>query len=124
MSKVWFVHEPRPGSRYDTSQLASLGECDYIIPRAITPSVEIHDAVRIARLRVREMKDDDYLVVYPSSDTFAATAVGLALATDGPDRVRWLRWDREVDPLTGRRIPDRGYYTPVRLNIDQVLPND
>lgn len=89
----------------------------------IIPLTESHDHIvnnteRIAgQIRERLTEFDpqvDYLT-WAGGDPLAALLVGAELNRRGVERLQWLRFDRMVDPDTGRRMTWKGNYVPVPI---------
>jgi hypothetical protein len=66
---------------------------------------------------LKDFKPGDYLF-HAGGDPYALLLVGAAIRNLGFSEVQTLRWEREIDMDTGRRLGS-GYYVPstIRLNF-------
>jgi len=58
----------------------------------------------------------DYMV-WAGGDPLAAVLVGAILGKMGFNHIKWLRFDRLINPETGRRMTWKGNYMPVQITL-------
>jgi hypothetical protein len=110
--RVFIVHEPR--TPRDLESATRYGELVILLPREVSPALMPRPAYDMMRAKFRETGFDpkvDY-IVYTGGDPTAMLILGLLMRSEFPtlQRVKYLRWDRDVrvDPLTGDPIRTLG----------------
>jgi hypothetical protein len=118
MSKVYITQEiykkNKEGERvsqFDLSSLDQFGETIVMLPSVLNLFAPV-PIVRTLREKLMHFTDDDYLV--PLGDPSIMVAAGIIAAQRNNGRVRILKWERNLDPVTRERVS--GEYVPVQID--------
>lgn len=115
---VWVMQQPDE-TRVDLASVRGYGELVPLLDKRPAPSIDPDKALAELRLKIRDVRDGDYLLDTPGCDPVCAFLAGVALAevaSEEPLTINWLRWDRRTDE-SGQRTRF-GYYTPVKVTVD------
>lgn len=113
--RVYLVHQPsvaRRGPQPDLNKLAPFGELVTVIRTGEHVTRDPRRALRLIHDRMKDFDAETDYVVWVGGDTLAAILVGVVLADQGHDAVRWLWLDRPKNS-DGSRDDARGEYRPM-----------
>lgn len=119
MPTVYLIAQPtvkRNGVQPDLTPLAKFGDVKVVLPSGDNPSRRPSHAVRVIDDRLNNFNPDTDFLVWAGGDTLSAIMVGYLLAEYHITVFTWLRFDREREQGTGRRL-ETGYYTPVAVDM-------
>ena len=119
MPTVFLIAQPtvkRNGVQPDLTPLAKFGDVKVVLPSGDNPSRRPSQAVRVIDDRLRNFDPATDFLAWAGGDTLSAIMVGYLMAEYHINAFTWLRFDREREQGTGRRL-DTGYYTPVVVDM-------
>lgn len=125
---VYLIAQPTVASTgrvLDLSALSEHGEVLVIVRSGDAPSFHPPRTLERIKKRLLRFRPDKDFLVWAGGDTLAALLTGVVLTGMQLKEVQWLRWERRLDPGTGRRVDDGGRYLPVRVTLDPfTFPTD
>lgn len=121
---VYLIAQPtiaKHGRQPDLSSLARYGEIKVLIAAGEAPGNYPERALALIESRLEHFDPAKDFIVWCGGDTIAAILTGVVLERMQVDGVRWLRFDRDLDTATGKRL-STGAYSPI--DIDLLGEND
>lgn len=121
---VYIIAQPtiaKHGRQPDLSSLSKYGEIKVLVQAGEAPGNYPERALALIESRLEHFDPAKDYIVWCGGDTIAAILTGIILERMEVDGVRWLRFDRDLDTATGKRLAS-GTYSPV--DIDLLGEND
>lgn len=116
---VYLIAQPtvsRKKKPLDLSQLYEHGEVQVLCPTGDSPSFTPVKCIDAMDSRFQHYDPRVDFLVWAGGDTLAAVFAGMMLAEREIYTFRWLRWERDREEGSGRRL-DTGKYVPVIIDI-------
>lgn len=121
---IYVIAEPSvpktgSGRMIDLAPLAEYGQdVRYLVMRGQAPTFIKDGLYHQIRASLAQFDAEHDYLVWAGGDALGAVMVGMALASMGVTRFRWLRHERSRLP-DGRRDPSRGRYVPILVEPNE-----
>ena len=126
MSRVFAIATPSLNAHtktLDLSGLAQFGEVIHCLPSNASPEKFPTRAMETLTAALMDFDPETDHIVWIGGPTLAVLMVRLVLRDRNIGEVSWLRFQRRLDPTTGRRAETGGYYESVRIPLVAVEEN-
>lgn len=116
---VYLIAQPtvsRNKKPLDLSKLYEHGEVQVLCPTGDSPSFTPVRCMDAMESRFAPYDPEVDFLVWAGGDTLAAVMAGMLLAEREVYEFRWLRWERDREEGSGRRL-ETGKYIPVTIDL-------
>lgn len=117
---VYLIAQPtiaRNGELPDLTPLAKHGAVKVLVQAGEAPGNNPQMVLDLIEKRLADFDPATDFIAWAGGDTLAAVLTGVILERMELADIPWLRFDRDIDPDTHRRLK-RGSYTPIRIALD------
>lgn len=118
---VYLIAQPtvsRSKKPLDLSKLYEHGEVQVLCPAGDSPSFSPLKCVETMEKRFAPFVPQVDFLVWAGGDTLAAVLAGMLLAEREIYQFQWLRWERDREEGSGRRL-ETGKYVPVLIDLEE-----
>jgi hypothetical protein len=116
---VYLIAQPtvaRNKKPLDLAQLYDHGEVQVLCPQGDSPTFKPAACFNVMCDRFKDFDPDVDFLVWAGGDTLSAVMAGMLLVEQGYWYFQWLRFDRDRERGSGRRL-DTGKYVPVTVDL-------
>lgn len=116
---VYLIAQPtvsRHKKPFDLSPLYEFGEVQVVCPLSDSPTFSPRKVLSTMEARLEHFDADQDFLVWAGGDTLSAVFVGMLLVEREVYSFRWLRFERDRETGSGRRL-DTGKYVPVLIDL-------
>lgn len=116
---VYLIAQPtvsRTKKPFDLQPLYQWGEVQVVCPPGDSPTFAPQRCLTIMENRLEAFDPEVDFLVWAGGDTLSAVMAGMLLAERDIWRFQWLRFERDRETGTGRRL-ETGKYAPVIVDL-------